>query len=189
MTRASAHNLIRRGKKPPSFLGLAAASTRASKMARASSKKAGTRCELILRRALRAMALRYSLKQEGLRGNPDLVFPEARIAVFCDGDFWHGRNLRSRLARLRKGHNAAYWTAKILGNVTRDRYATKELNKAGWTVLRFWESDIRKASNSIARTVASVREQRLSGVAAFKAVTGSSTKKIRNQGRVRPSDR
>ncbi len=105
------------------------------------------------------MGLRYSLKRKGLPGNPDLVFPEARIAVFCDGDFWHGRNLRKRLVLLQKGHNAPYWMAKILANVSRDRRQTRELKKAGWKVFRFWESDINRSAHLIARTIASVLEQ------------------------------
>jgi DNA mismatch endonuclease (patch repair protein) len=63
--------------------------------------------------------------------------------VFCDGDFWHGKDLQSRLASLRKGHNAGYWEAKIRRNVERDRERTTSLANQGWTVLRIWESDIK----------------------------------------------
>lgn len=70
--------------------------------------------------------------------------------IFCDGDFWHGRNLESRLERLAHGHNAAYWMAKIRRNVERDRQNTAELVAAGWNVLRFWESEILREPAKVA---------------------------------------
>jgi DNA mismatch endonuclease (patch repair protein) len=78
----------------------------------------------------------------GLPGKPDIVFARARLVVFCDGDFWHGRRSRERLAKLSRGSNAPYWTAKIASNVARDRRNTRLLRAAGWTVIRLWETDI-----------------------------------------------
>jgi len=68
------------------------------------------------------------------------VFVRARLAVFCDGDFWHGRNLEQRLAKLAGGHNAAYWVKKVQTNVDRDARNVAALVAAGWRVLRFWEA-------------------------------------------------
>jgi DNA mismatch endonuclease (patch repair protein) len=71
----------------PSFGGLRPASVRASSAARGASRKANTRCELVLRRQCWRSGLRYRLHHIGLPGCPDLVFPRSRVAVFCDGDF------------------------------------------------------------------------------------------------------
>jgi DNA mismatch endonuclease, patch repair protein len=126
----------------PSFKGLAPATHAARKAAKGSSKKTNTKCELVLRRALRSSGLRFSLASSGLLGRPDLVFRRQRLAIFCDGDFWHGRKLKQRLARLERGHNSAYWLKKIQSNVSRDRRITKQLRQEGWRVLRIWETDI-----------------------------------------------
>ena len=128
--------------RTPSFSGLHPSSERASKAARASSRKADTRCELLLRRELWRRGVRYRLHQKQLPGNPDIVFPSQRIVVFCDGDFWHGRDLSARIKKLREGHNAAYWIRKVSNNVARDKLRNKELSDAGWTVHRFWETEI-----------------------------------------------
>ena len=63
-------------------------------------------------------------------------------SFFCDGDFWHGRDLDQRVRRLERGHNAPYWVAEIRSNVARDQRHGGALARGGWLVLRFWESDI-----------------------------------------------
>lgn len=143
----------------PSYAGLSPASARAKVAARGSSKKAGTRCELALRRILWAKGLRYRLNAPKLTGKPDIVFLQPKIAVFCDGDFWHGRDLEARLQRLAAGHNAPYWLAKIRANVERDGANTEKLIARGWRVLRLWETDIlRQPDAAAARVVALLRE-------------------------------
>jgi len=72
-----------------------------------------------------------------------LVFPQQKIAVFCDGDFWHGRRWILRRAKLAKGHNANYWIAKIEANIARDKRHAASLRRNGWRVIRLWEGDIR----------------------------------------------
>lgn len=129
-------------KQAPSFSGLHPSSESASKAARASSHKADTKCEMLLRRELWHRGVRYRLHQKQLPGNPDIVFPRQWVVVFCDGDFWHGRDLSRRIEKLRRGHNSAYWIEKIRNNVARDKLRNKELKDAGWTVLRFWEKEI-----------------------------------------------
>lgn len=126
----------------PSYKGLLPASGMASRIARAGSAKRNTKPELMLRRALRGTGLRYKPNVAALPGCPDMVVPWARLAVFCDGDFWHGRHLEQRLARLTSGHNPQYWVAKIKSNVERDRRIRRALRHSGWKVLRLWESDI-----------------------------------------------
>jgi DNA mismatch endonuclease, patch repair protein len=81
------------------------------------------------------------------------VFIRQRVVVFCDGDFWHGRDLESRLAKLARGNNRHYWIAKIQRNVERDRWQTKALEESGWIVLRYWETDVLQCAAEIAEEI------------------------------------
>ncbi|GHU58526.1 very short patch repair endonuclease [Clostridia bacterium] len=109
-------------------------------------KSKDTRPEMALRRALWAKGLRYRVNVKSLPGKPDIVFTKAKIAVFCDGDFWHGHNwairglssLDEELARY-----SQFWKDKILGNIQRDSINADRLKSAGWEIIRFWESDIK----------------------------------------------
>lgn len=139
--------------KSPSYKGLAPASPRSAAAGRGASRKTDTQPELALRRALWAMGLRYRKAPKDLPGRPDIVFRSAKLAVFCDGDFWHGKGWPARRAKLARGHNAAYWIAKIERNIARDAEIIERLGAAGWMVLRFWESDIRAAPVAVARTI------------------------------------
>jgi DNA mismatch endonuclease Vsr len=100
--------------------------------------------------------LRYRLHVLGLPGSPDIVFTKRQVVVFCDGDFWHGRDLNRRLAKLATGHNATYWLAKVQRNVERDRRQTGALEALGWTVLRFWETDILCRADYVADQIIAV---------------------------------
>jgi DNA mismatch endonuclease (patch repair protein) len=64
--------------------------------------------------------------------------------IFCDGDFWHGRQWSKRKGKLAEGWNAPYWVAKIERNRQRDRQVARILRSLGWTVVRVWESDVRR---------------------------------------------
>ncbi len=81
------------------------------------------------------------------------------VVVFFDGDFWHSRDLDARIAKLERGHNAPYWVAKIRRNVERDRGHDAALSEAGWTVLRYWESDIRADADGVASPVKEAVDQ------------------------------
>lgn len=82
-----------------------------------------------------------------LPGQPDFVFPKDRVAVFVDGDFWHGNPREFRLPR----SNLQYWRKKILSNKERDRKVNSNLRKKGWTVLRFWQSSLTRMAFVVAR--------------------------------------
>src|SRR5687767_5949640 len=90
IVRASGQQTTKTSKSP-SFAGLKPRSTAASRVAR-SVRKTDSKAEVALRKALWAMGHRYRKNVRSLPGTPDLVFPRARTVVFCDGDFWHGRN-------------------------------------------------------------------------------------------------
>ena len=109
-------------------------------------KSKNTKPEMILRRELWARGLRYRTNMKALTGKPDIVFTRAKIAVFCDGDFWHGHNWAIReLSSLEEelDRYSEYWRLKILKNIERDKNVNEKLESEGWTVLRFWESDIK----------------------------------------------
>lgn len=146
----------------PTFRGLTPASSRTSRTMQA-VRSAGTRAELALRSAVHRRGLRYRLHGGALPGRPDLVFARARLAVFVDGDFWHGRHWAARRRRLQRGENAAYWTAKIESNRRRDRATNLLLRRAGWRVLRFWETDILRDPAAAASIVAKALKERANG--------------------------
>ena len=106
-----------------------------------------TRPELILRKALWHKNLRYRVNYKKLPGKPDIVFTKQMVAVFCDGDYWHGHNWAVRgLSSLEEELSgySNYWKKKILRNIERDEENNKALRALGWTVVRIWESDIKK---------------------------------------------
>lgn len=133
----------------PSFIGLLPASEAASRAKRANRKR-DTKPELLLRRALWALGLRYRTCARDLPGRPDVTFRASRVVVFCDGDFWHGRNWALLKRQLRRRHNSDYWIAKIGRNRDRDILHTSYLARDGWLVLRLWESDIVRDPGSAA---------------------------------------
>lgn len=120
-----------------------------------------TEPELLLRKTLWARGLRYRLHRDDLPGSPDIVFPTEKVAVFCDGDFWHGRNWEERKQKLKEGSNPGYWIPKIRTNMERDERQTEELENDGWTVIRLWETDIKQHPEQAAdRVEALVRQNR-----------------------------
>jgi DNA mismatch endonuclease, patch repair protein len=111
--------------------------------------------EVMLQAELRHSGIRFSMHVTTLPGCPDLVFRRERIVVFCDGDFWHGRGWALRKQRLSAGANAEYWIKKIQYNRRRDRALNRQLRDQGWTVLRFWESSIKRDPGHVAAAIVS----------------------------------
>jgi len=120
-------------------------------------KSKNTKPEMALRRALWARGLRYRVNVNKLPGKPDIIFTKAKIAVFCDGDFWHGHNWAIRgMSSLDEEleHYSPFWKDKILGNMKRDRENTVRLEAEGWTVIRLWESNIKANAEDCANVIA-----------------------------------
>ena len=120
-----------------------------------SIKSKDTTPEKILGHELWKLGLRYR-KQYKITGNPDFVFVRAKIAVFCDGDYWHGNNWRIRgMSSIEEelSRYTPYWANKIKRNVERDQHVNEKLEKEGWVVLRFWESSIRRNPKECAMEV------------------------------------
>lgn len=143
----------------PSFKGLKPANDISSRSKRA-NKKTDTKQELLLRKTLWHMGLRYRKNVSTIVGKPDIVFPGAKVVVFCDGDFWHGRNWDTLKTKLEGGSNSAYWIKKIQTNIERDKKITSQLEQAGWLVIRVWEGDIKNDANAIANKVKALVIQR-----------------------------
>ncbi len=127
----------------PSYAGFRPASEAASR-AKQANKGQETAHEVLLRGEVWRLGLRYRKNVSRLPGKPDLVFGPARVVVFCDGDFWHGRDWLHLRKELRRRHNAKYWLAKIARNRQRDVEQTALLTEQGWLVIRLWESEIRR---------------------------------------------
>ena len=134
----------------------------------AAVRSTDSECELVLRRELWRRGWRYRLHcsrvaGERLPGRPDLVFTRARVLVFVDGDFWHGRALISAgeetFAQMFRPAKRRWWVSKIGGNVARDRECTRTLRTAGWRVIRVWESDVLRAPEAVANRVESALER------------------------------
>ena len=99
--------------------------------------KKDTSIELLFRKALWRSGVRYRKHCKDILGTPDVAIKKYKLAVFCDGDFWHGKEYHGV-----KNHKK-FWDEKIKRNQERDLEYTIRLRDEGWTVLRFWESDIR----------------------------------------------
>ena len=118
-----------------------------------SNRRQDTTPEIMLRTAMSTLGLRYRSNVRTLPGCPDLVLSRPRIAIFCDGDFWHGRQWQKRKRQLKAGWNAQYWVAKIERNRARDRAVARALRQLGWCVIRVWEGDIRRDSLRVAQNI------------------------------------
>lgn len=124
-----------------------------SSLIKSRNKSKNTRAELILRHHVWNLGLRYRLHVKDLPGKPDLVFHSAKVVVFCDGDFWHGRNWKKLKKDLKYRKNAQYWIQKIETNIKRDIIQTKALQRIGWYVVRCWETDILKNPSVAAQNI------------------------------------
>ena len=126
-------------------------------MSRVRSKN--TKPELALRRELHARNIRYRLHASDLPGTPDLVIRKYRLAVFVDGDKWHGNEHRLRgLKRLEDLYptNTDFWVAKITANMERDKRVNAKLIADGWHVVRVWASEILANTDAVADRIEAV---------------------------------
>ena len=105
-------------------------------------KSKDTEIEIILRKELWSRGYRYRKNYKKLIGKPDIALTKYKIVIFCDSEFWHGKNYKESTDRI--GTNSEYWKQKIKRNMERDREVNEKLMTEGWTVLRFWEKEIRK---------------------------------------------
>lgn len=102
-----------------------------------------TSIEVLLRKALWHKGYRYRKNYKALPGRPDICITKYKIAIFCDSEFFHGKDWDVLKAKLEKGNNGRYWVAKIAENMERDVRYDKELSFLGWTVIHFWGKEIK----------------------------------------------
>lgn len=129
------------------------------------------RVESALRKALFALGLRYRKYPANLPGRPDIVFAKAKVVVFVDGDFWHARVLaEGGASQFRKylrdlpEDTRGYWKDKFENRLKRDERITNLLTSSGWTVLRYWESNVRRNIQEHAILICGEIRRRLDGV-------------------------
>jgi DNA mismatch endonuclease (patch repair protein) len=100
------------------------------------------KAETLLAKALWHQGIRYRLNYKKLPGSPDIAITKHRIAVFVDGEFWHGFDWDNRKEKLKA--NRDYWIEKIEENIARDHRNDEKLNELGWRPLHFWEKEVLK---------------------------------------------
>lgn len=98
------------------------------------------------------MEERVSLYKQ-LPGSPDIALTKYKIAIFCDSEFFYGKDWEVLRLKLEKGNNAKYWVHKIESNIKRDDEVNKQLFNEGWTVIRFWGKDIIKHTDECIRKI------------------------------------
>lgn len=121
-------------------------------------KSKDTTIELALRKALWSKGIRYRKNCKTLIGKPDIAITKYKIAVFCDSEYWHGYDWENRNQKIKS--NREYWIPKIERNMARDQKVNAALEQEGWTVIRFWERQIRKELESCVDEVLSAIEKK-----------------------------
>lgn len=128
-------------------------------------KGKGSKAEIQLAKSMWRLGLRYRKHPNNIIGRPDFVFMGTKVAIFCDGDFWHGKGWRSRGFSTWEEqfigiNNSEYWQDKIRKNMARDKYVNKALRNSGWSVIRLLESQILRDPDYHARSVKKAIESR-----------------------------
>jgi DNA mismatch endonuclease (patch repair protein) len=116
-----------------------------------------TSIEVLLRKRLWALGIRYRKNYKKVPGCPDVAIVRYRIAVFCDGEFWHGKDWDVKRPKIQS--NTEYWITKIERNIARDKLQNSQLKEMGWTVVRFWGNDIKKDLDGCVWTVLKTIQQ------------------------------
>jgi DNA mismatch endonuclease Vsr len=114
-------------------------------------KSTGSKIETTLMRALWQNGIRYRKNYKNIFGKPDIVFIGKKVAVFCDSEFWHGKDWEKR----KNDHktNVEFWHKKIERNIERDKEVNEFLLKNGWQVIRFWGEEIENDVLSCVQTI------------------------------------
>lgn len=112
-----------------------------------------TAIEIRLRKALWHKGYRYRKNFKNLPGKPDIVLTKYKIAIFCDSEFFHGKDWEILKPQLKKSKNGMFWIEKISRNIERDEEINKKLLFMGWTVIRFWGKEILKNTDECIRVI------------------------------------
>jgi DNA mismatch endonuclease Vsr len=105
-------------------------------------KSKGSKIETLLAKAMWGKGYRYRKNDKSIFGNPDFTFKKFKIAIFCDSEFWHGKDWEFK--KYDHKSNVEFWHQKIERNIVRDIEVNAELERNGWIVIRFWGKEIEK---------------------------------------------
>jgi DNA mismatch endonuclease Vsr len=105
-------------------------------------KHKGSKIESLLAKRLYSLGIRYRRNDNSIYGKPDISFKKLKIAVFCDSEFWHGKDWATKKYEIKS--NQDFWLKKIESNILRDKVVNSQLSESGWKVIRFWGKDIEK---------------------------------------------
>jgi len=106
-----------------------------------------TKIDLAMKKLLTKNRIKFEMYPK-IFGNPDFIIKRKKIALFCDGDFWHGYRYHERKKPAKK-----FWRDKIQRNMARDAQVSRRLRREGWSVLRFWEHDIERNPEKCTRKI------------------------------------
>ena len=109
-------------------------------------RSTGSKIETALAKALFGKGFRYRKNDKSVFGKPDLTLKKYRLAVFADGEFWHGKDWEIRKSDHKS--NKEFWIQKIERNIQRDEEVNDKQLNDGWKVVRFWGNEINKNLNS-----------------------------------------
>lgn len=126
-----------------------------------SNKSKDTKPELMLRKELWKRGLRYRKNDKKVIGKPDIVFVSRKIAIFVADKMWHGYDWEKQKNDF-KSHRD-FWIPKIERNIERDKEVTEQLQNEGWTVLRFWDFEMKKTLSDCADKIEKVYNERRNG--------------------------
>lgn len=116
-----------------------------------------TKIEVLLGKTLWANGLRYRKNDKTVLGKPDFTLKRHRLAIFCDSEFWHGKNWSETNRKIKS--NRKYWIKKIERNIQRDKEVKNQLRKNGWKVIRFWAKQIESDSEKCVGKILTVINQ------------------------------
>lgn len=116
------------------------------------------KAETILAKRLWHEGYRYRRNYKKLPGSPDIALTKYRVAVFVDGEFWHGENWEERKSKLK--HNREYWIEKIEENMARDKRVDGRLQEMGWVAVHFWEKQVLKRTDECLQSVLELLENK-----------------------------
>ena len=114
-------------------------------------KSKDSEIEKILRNALWDKGYRYRKNVKDVFGHPDIVFKSKKVAIFCDSEFWHGYDWERKKNEIKTRQD--FWIPKIERNMQRDKEVNMKLSEEGWTVLRFWGTEIKKQTENCVKEI------------------------------------
>ena len=116
-------------------------------------KNKDTKIEIVLRKALWEKGIRYRKNYRKIPGKPDIAITKYKLAIFCDSEFFHGKDWEQLQTQIKRGRNPEFWIEKISRNRERDKEVDMQLRALGWEVIRFWGKDITKNVSECVKVV------------------------------------